>query len=54
MGIATARQAPEGHHTGLSGGLCAQHHGEEAGGLRALQPGPEGQDEENRLLEAGR
>lgn len=53
MGVAAAGETPQGHHAGLSRGLRAQHHGEEARRLRALQPRPEGEDEEDRLLAAG-
>lgn len=53
MGVPSTRQAAQGHHAGLPGGLRAQHHGQAAGGVRAVQPGPEGQDAEDRLSAAG-
>lgn len=53
MGIAITGEAAQGHHTGLSRGLRAQHHRQAAGGVRAVQPRPEGEDAQDRLLEAG-
>lgn len=53
MGIAVAREAAQRHNTGLPGRLRAQHHGQAASRVCALQPRPEGEDEEDRLLEAG-
>lgn len=47
MGIEVVGEATEGHNARLPGGLRAQHHGQEAGGVRAIQPGPEGQDAED-------
>ena len=49
MGQPAAGQAAEGHSSGVSGGLRAVHHRQEARHVRPLQPGPEGQDEEDRL-----
>lgn len=53
MGVAVAREAAQRHNAGLPGRLRAQHHGQAAGGLRVVQPRPEGQDAQDRLLEAG-
>ena len=50
MGVPVTREATQGHHAGLSRGLRAQYNGEEAGGVRAVEPRPEGKDEEDRLL----
>lgn len=53
MGVPVARQATEGHNPGLSGGLRAQHHRQETCRVCAVESRPEGQDAEDRLLEAG-
>lgn len=53
MGISVTGQTPEGYHAGLPRRLRAQHHGQEASRVRALQPRPEGEDEEDRLPKAG-
>ncbi len=44
MGLEAAGQAAEGHYAGVSGGLCAGHHGEEADSVCDEQSRPEGQD----------
>lgn len=54
MGVASAGKAEEGHNAGEQGGLCAEHNAEgQPLHLCALEPGPEGQDATNRLLETG-
>ena len=47
VGVAAAGQAEERHRSGVQGGLCPVHHGQEAGHVRAVQSGSEGKDEEN-------
>lgn len=54
VGQSAAGQAAQGHHAGVPRGLCAEHHGQEAGHVRPLQSGPEGQDEAHRLPQTSR
>lgn len=37
MGFAAVRKIKERHYAGVQGGLRAEHHGEEAGHVRAQQ-----------------
>ena len=53
VGKPVAGEAAEGHSPGVQGGLCPLHHRQEARHVRPLQPGPEGQDEEDRLPQTG-
>lgn len=53
MGITAARQTAQGHNARLQRGFCAKHHRKKASRLRTVQPGPEGEDEEDRLPKAG-
>lgn len=54
MGVAIVGQTPEGHHARVPGRLRAEHYRQEAGHVRALQPGPEGQDAAHRLSPTSR
>ena len=54
MGLPPVGEVAEGHRPGMPGGLCAVHHGQEAGHVRPLQPRPEGQDAEDRLPQTSR
>lgn len=49
VGESAARQAAEGHHAGVSRGLCAEHHRQTKIDMRPLQSRSEGQDEANWL-----
>lgn len=53
MGVTSAGQAAQGYHARLSRRFRAQHHWQATSGLRPVQPGPEGQNEEDRLPPAG-
>lgn len=53
MGVAVVRETEKGHHTRLPGRLRSQYNWEKTGGMRAVQPRPEGKDETNRLPETG-
>lgn len=54
MGIATTRQAPEGHYAGVPRGLCTKYYWKAAVDLRAVESRSERENEEDRLSEAGR
>ena len=53
VGVPPPGQTAQGHPARVQGGLCADGDGEEAAVLRAVQPRPEGQDEEDRLPAPG-
>ena len=53
MGQQTARQTKKRHCSGVQGRLCTFNHREKAGNVCLVKPGPEGEDEENRLSAAG-
>jgi len=54
VGVPPSGQTSEGHHAGVPRRLRDEHHGKEAGHVRAQQPGPKGKDAPDRLPQAGR
>ena len=54
VGLAAAGQTAQGHHARVSRGFRAEHHRQEAGHVRPLQSGSEGQNAAHRLPPPGR
>lgn len=53
MGVAVAGEVTEGYYTRLSGRLRAEHHREETSCLCTFESRSEGQNEADRLPQAG-
>lgn len=54
MGVPAFGQTSERHNSRVPGGFRAKHHRQETGHVRAVQPGPEGQNATHRLSPASR
>ena len=54
MGEQAAGQTAQGYCAGVPGRFRSLHHREEAGDVCTIQPGPKGENEEDRLSPTGR